>query len=91
MHLPLAVCSSLLACTQKATEVAGVLTSTLLKHHVALKLELILDKETKITHESFALQIEGRLGDEQKGPDMRIWDKAKNARNVRILRYIWEA
>ncbi|KAJ8699613.1 FACT complex subunit spt16 [Pleurotus ostreatus] len=66
----------------KATEVAGVLTSTLLKHHVALKLEMILDKETKITHESFALQIEGRLGDEQKGPDMRIWDKAKNARNI---------
>ncbi|KAG5341046.1 hypothetical protein C0989_011905 [Termitomyces sp. Mn162] len=65
----------------KNVQVAAALTSTLLKHHVAPKLEAILDKESKITHDMLAAQIEARLGSGEgstaKGPDMRVWSKGK--------------
>lgn len=67
---------------------AANLTSTLLAHHVAVKLETILDREAKISHEAFAGQIEGRLGygegDNAKGPDMRVWQKGKGLNDVRV-------
>ena len=66
---------------------AANLTSTLLRHHVATKLEMILDKEAKISHEAFATQIETRLGsgpgDNTKGPDMKVWSKGKGLQDVR--------
>ena len=68
---------------------AANLTSTLLAHHVAVKLETILDREAKISHEAFASQIEGRLGygegDNAKGPDMRVWQRGKGLNDVSHL------
>lgn len=65
---------------------AANLTSTLLKFHVAPKLESILDKESKITHDMFAAQIETRLGSGEgnaaKGPDMKVWGKGKGLESV---------
>ncbi|KAF9484717.1 FACT complex subunit SPT16 [Pholiota conissans] len=65
----------------KWTETAANLTSTLLKYLVAPKLESILDKESKITHDMLAAQIESRLGSGEgstaKGPDMKVWSKGK--------------
>ncbi|KAG6849338.1 hypothetical protein H0H93_009304 [Arthromyces matolae] len=70
----------------KNINVACELTSTLLKYHVAPKLEAILDKETKITHDMLAAQIEARLGSGEgstaKGPDMRVWSKGKGLNEV---------
>jgi len=54
---------------------AGNLTRTLLQHHIALKLETIVDRQTKISHEGFAALIEGRLGSDDKPPDMKVWEK----------------
>lgn len=65
---------------------AANLTSTLLVLHVVFKLETILDREAKISHEAFAGQIESRLGygegDSAKGPDMRVWSKGKGLNDV---------
>ncbi|KAG6874314.1 hypothetical protein C0995_001539 [Termitomyces sp. Mi166 len=65
----------------KNIQAAAALTCTLLKHHVAPKLEAILDKESKITHDMLAAQIEARLGSGEgstaKGPDMKVWTKGK--------------
>ncbi|KAG1901704.1 FACT complex subunit-domain-containing protein [Suillus fuscotomentosus] len=65
---------------------AANLTSTLLVHHIVLKLEMILDKEAKITHEQFATQIEARLGSGEgevaKGPDMKVWSKGQGLNDV---------
>jgi hypothetical protein len=69
------------------TRTAAKLTSTLLAHHIAVKLEMILDRETKLSHETFAAQIEGRLGSGDKGPDMKVWDKGKNLGKVRFFSY----
>ncbi|KAF8163125.1 FACT complex subunit SPT16 [Crassisporium funariophilum] len=70
----------------KSTQIAASLTSTLLKHHVAPKLESILDKESKVTHDMLAAQIETRLGSGEgssaKGPDMKVWNKGKGLENV---------
>ena len=65
---------------------AANLTSTLLSHYAVTKLETILDRESKITHETFAQQIEARLGygegDSAKGPDMKVWNKGKGLNDV---------
>ncbi|KAG5645879.1 hypothetical protein DXG03_005026 [Asterophora parasitica] len=70
----------------KLTQTAAVLTSTLLKHHVAPKLESILDKESKVTHDMVAAQIEARLGSGEgssaKGPDMKVWSKGKGLNDI---------
>jgi hypothetical protein len=70
-------------------QAAASLTSTLLKYHVAPKLESILDKESKTTHDMFAAQIEARLGsgegDSAKGPDMKVWSRFKGHPDVSIL------
>jgi hypothetical protein len=72
---------------QKIIRTAANLTSTLLVHHIAVKLETILDREAKISHEAFASQIEMRLGsgegDNAKGPDMRVWGKGRGLNDVR--------
>lgn len=52
-----------------------------------LKLETILDKEAKITHDQFAGQIESRIGtgdgEGAKGPDMKVWSKGRGLSDVR--------
>lgn len=47
---------------QKYTQTAAALTSTILKHYVAPKLKSILYKESKITRDMLAAEIETRLG-----------------------------
>jgi hypothetical protein len=68
-------------------QLAGVLTSTLLKHYVTDKLESILDKESTITHKMLSAQIEARLrsrgGDNVGPPDARVWSKGEGLSNVR--------
>ncbi|KAK7440234.1 FACT complex subunit spt16 [Stygiomarasmius scandens] len=70
----------------KTIQGAANLTSTLLKHHVIPRLETILDKESKISHDMLAAQIEARLGsgegDNAKGPDMKVWSKGKNLTDI---------
>ncbi|KAI5983780.1 FACT complex subunit SPT16 [Pisolithus albus] len=70
----------------KIIRTAANLTSTLLIHHIMVKLETILDKEAKITHDQFASQIEFRIGtgegDDAKGPDMRVWSKGRGLQEV---------
>lgn len=67
---------------------SAALTSTLLKYHVAPKLESILDKEAKISHEMFAAQVEARLGSGEgtsaKGPDMKVWNRGKGLDDVGV-------
>jgi hypothetical protein len=74
---------------QKAIRTAANLTSTLLVHHIAIKLEMILDREAKMSHESFATQIEARLGSGEgetaKGPDMKVWSKGRGLSDVRAI------
>ncbi|SRR5216684_3021281 len=75
---------------QKSIRTAANLTVTLLTHYVALKLETILDRETKISHEQFAAQIEARLGsgegENAKGPDMKVWGKGRGINDVSCMR-----
>ncbi|KZT03503.1 FACT complex subunit SPT16 [Laetiporus sulphureus 93-53] len=70
----------------KAIRTAANLTSTLLAHHVVLKLETILDREAKITHDALSAQIESRLGygegDNGKGPDMKVWSKGRGLSDI---------
>lgn len=62
------------------------LTSTLFKNFVVTKLETILDREAKVSHQQLATQIETRLGsgegEKAKGPDVKIWAANKALANV---------
>ncbi|KDQ13142.1 hypothetical protein BOTBODRAFT_66895 [Botryobasidium botryosum FD-172 SS1] len=62
----------------KSIRTASHLSSTLLTHHLAQKLELLLDRQTKISHALLAEQVEARLGDGQKPPDMKVFGKSKH-------------
>ncbi|KAH9854064.1 FACT complex subunit SPT16 [Lenzites betulinus] len=70
----------------KSIRTAASLTSTLLSHYIAPKLETILDREAKISHETFATQIEARIGygedEKAKGPDMKVWSKGRGLNDV---------
>ncbi|ETW85685.1 hypothetical protein HETIRDRAFT_424855 [Heterobasidion irregulare TC 32-1] len=70
----------------KAIRTSANLTSTLLTHHVALKLEQILDREAKISHDQLSAQFEARLGSGEgetaKGPDMKVWSKGRGLNDV---------
>ncbi|TFK67901.1 FACT complex subunit SPT16 [Pluteus cervinus] len=70
----------------KSTRTAATLTSTLLKHYVASQLESILDKATKVSHETFAARVEARIGSGEgpssKPPDTKVWSKAKGIENI---------
>ena len=86
LHTP----SSEFTPVQKSIRTAANLTVTLLTHYVALKLETILDRETKISHEQLATQIEARLGSGEgetaKGPDMKVWSKGRGINDVSCSR-----
>ncbi|KAG9104453.1 FACT complex subunit spt16 [Ceratobasidium sp. 370] len=66
----------------KHVRTAAHLSSTLMTHQLASKLELLLDRQSAITHDAFAGQLEARLGSEGKEPDMRVWAKNKHLANV---------
>ncbi|KAG8901329.1 FACT complex subunit spt16 [Tulasnella sp. 403] len=57
------------------------LATTLLTAHFVPKLELILDRGSKTTHQALADSIEAKLGDGSK-PDMKVFGKAKNAADI---------
>jgi nucleosome binding factor SPN SPT16 subunit len=77
---------------QRAIRIAANLTTTLLTHYVAPKLETILDREAQISHETFSAQIESRLGsgegDTAKGPDQKVWSKGKGLQDVSPIGWI---
>ncbi len=86
LFTPLTASDNVRLMSQKTIQIAANLTSTLLKHHVGPRLETILDKESKISHDQIAAQIEARLGSGEgssaKGPDMKVWSKGKGLEKV---------
>ncbi|KAH7107755.1 FACT complex subunit SPT16 [Auriculariales sp. MPI-PUGE-AT-0066] len=67
----------------KLVKIAGNLTSTLMTHHITGKLEVILDKESRISHAAFAEQVESKLGSgEGNNADMRIWSNGRGLTDV---------
>lgn len=67
--------------SQKLLRTSANLSSLLLGQHFVPKLELILDREAKTTHMALADSIEAKLGGGTK-PDMRVFNKAKNAADI---------
>jgi nucleosome binding factor SPN SPT16 subunit len=75
---------------KKSIRTAAHLSSTLLTHHLAPRLEILLDRQTKITHSQLGQQVESRLGsgegEEAKGPDMKVFSKNKHLSEVHVNR-----
>ncbi|OWZ71873.1 FACT complex subunit SPT16 [Cryptococcus neoformans] len=51
------------------------LTSTVMINYFKSKMESIIDRGTKMSHEALAQLVEEKIGNEEKGPDMKLWNK----------------
>ncbi|KAG9016211.1 FACT complex subunit spt16 [Tulasnella sp. JGI-2019a] len=65
----------------KLIRTSANLASVLLSSHFVPKLELILDRGSKTTHQALADSIEARIGDGSK-PDMKVFSKAKSPTEI---------
>ncbi|KAG8920577.1 FACT complex subunit spt16 [Tulasnella sp. 417] len=65
----------------KLIRTSANVASVILSAHFVPKLELILDRGSKTTHQALADSMDAKLGDGTK-PDMRVFGKAKNASDI---------
>ncbi|GFZ43528.1 FACT complex subunit SPT16 [Saitozyma sp. JCM 24511] len=51
------------------------LTSTAMIHYFKPKMESVVDRGTKVPHSTFTAMIEEKIGNDEKGADMKLWSK----------------
>ncbi|KAL1410609.1 FACT complex subunit spt16 [Vanrija albida] len=73
----------------KATVTAARLTSTCMQHYFKSKMEALIDRETKITHENFSQLVEEKIGNDVKGADMKLWNKNPQLGEVDFTNTDW--
>lgn len=44
-------------------------------HYFKTKMESIIDRGTKMTHEAFAALVEEKIGNDDKAADMKLWNR----------------
>nr|ODN93073.1 FACT complex subunit SPT16 [Cryptococcus depauperatus CBS 7841] len=59
----------------KTVITSSKLTSTVMVNYFKSKMESIIDRGTKMTHDSLAQLIEEKIGNDEKEPDMKLWKK----------------
>lgn len=65
------------------------LCSTVMDHYFLPKVRAILDKGTKMSHEVLASLVEEKLGNDDKGPDMKLWNKDKSIGSIDFSNSDW--
>lgn len=73
----------------EATAVAARLTSTCMEKYFQTKMEVLIDRKTSITHEAFSQLVEEKIGNDEKGADMKLWNKNPDLRNVDFTNTDW--
>jgi nucleosome binding factor SPN SPT16 subunit len=58
-------------------------------HYFKTKMEALIDRGTKITHESFGHLIEEKIGSDEKGADMKLWNKNAQLKGVDFTNTDW--
>nr|ODO02764.1 FACT complex subunit SPT16 [Cryptococcus depauperatus CBS 7855] len=59
----------------KTVITSSKLTSTVMVNYFKSKMESIIDRGTKMTHDSLAQLIEEKIGNDEKEPDAKLWKK----------------
>lgn len=79
------LCASGTADSQKTVITSSRLTSTCMIHYFKSKMESIIDRGTKVTHEEFASMIEEKIGNDEKAADMKLWNRNAQLGEVSFL------
>lgn len=74
---------------QDATVTAARLTSTCMEKYFKSKMEALIDRGTEITHEEFSQLVEEKIGNDDKGADMKLWNKNPQLANVDFTNTDW--
>lgn len=69
--------------------VAARLCSTVMSAYFKPKMEAVIDKGTKLTHEYFATLVEEKLGNDAKEPDQKVWSKNKQLAGIDFQTADW--
>ncbi|KAK6905729.1 FACT complex subunit SPT16 [Kwoniella mangroviensis CBS 8507] len=65
------------------------MTATTMQHYFKSKMESIIDRGTKVPHEVFAGLVEEKIGNDEKGPDMKLWNKNSSLGDVDFSSTEW--
>jgi nucleosome binding factor SPN SPT16 subunit len=60
-----------------------------MSHYFKTKMEALIDRGTKITHETFAQLIEEKIGNDEKAADMKLWNKNPQLKAVDFTNTDW--
>lgn len=60
-----------------------------MQHYFKSKMEALIDRGTAITHESFSQLIEEKIGNDEKGADMKLWNKNPQLKDVDFTNTDW--
>ncbi|BEJ13264.1 hypothetical protein CspHIS471_0304380 [Cutaneotrichosporon sp. HIS471] len=72
-----------------ATVTAARLVSTCMEKYFKSKMEALIDRGTEITHEAFSQLVEEKIGNDDKGADMKLWNKNPKLANVDFTNTDW--
>lgn len=53
------------------------------------KMEALIDRGTDITHENFSQLVEEKIGNDEKGADMKLWNKNPQLSDVDFTNTDW--
>ncbi|KAK4688063.1 FACT complex subunit SPT16, partial [Tremellales sp. Uapishka_1] len=71
-------------------EITGAkMTSTCMIHYLKTKMESLLDRGTKISHEDLAGLVEEKIGNDSKAADMKLWSKNAQLGDVDFTSTDW--
>lgn len=60
-----------------------------MEKYLQSKMEVLLDRKTPITHENFSQLVEEKIGNDDKGADMKLWNKNPQLSNVEFTNTDW--
>ncbi|OCF42303.1 FACT complex subunit SPT16 [Kwoniella heveanensis CBS 569] len=65
------------------------MTATAMQHYFKSKMESIIDRGTSVPHEQLAGLVEEKIGNDEKGADMKLWNKNPSLGEVDFASTEW--
>ncbi|KAK8865948.1 FACT complex subunit SPT16 [Kwoniella newhampshirensis] len=65
------------------------MTSTAMVHYFKSKMESIIDRGTVVPHDMLAQMIDEKIGNDEKGADMKLWNKVPSLGDVDFASAEW--
>ncbi|WVQ82770.1 FACT complex subunit SPT16 [Cryptococcus sp. DSM 104549] len=73
----------------KTVITSAKMTSTVMVHYFKSKMESIIDRGSSVPHDDFAVLIEEKIGNDEKGADMKLWNKNPSLGDIDFANAEW--